>query len=163
MSPPTRKSSPALGLSSSIVTGMTRTGDQAAFGTFSSLGVITPIAGSRFLAMSSGVAGTSSPEVGTDFPPGGAAGDAAELRITLTVPDGVQRLEFFYRFMSAEYPEWVGSSFNDDFTVRIISGGISTEVARATVNSAPFYPASKGVAGGSGTTSSTAVVTPTPD
>jgi pimeloyl-ACP methyl ester carboxylesterase len=140
----------SLGLPPAVLTGVSQSGTGAAFGTFAQLGKIRPIVGTRFLAISSGTAGTTSPEPGTDFSPSGTAGDAARLVLTIKVPAGSSRLTFSYRFLSAEYPEYVGSQFNDSFSARVSAAADSIEIARSTVNSALFYPVSQANAGGSG-------------
>ena len=138
----------ALGLAPS--TAISRVGDSAAFGVFSNLGVITPVVGTQFLAMSTGVAGTQSPQPGVDYGPFGESGDQATVTLGLQVPPGVTKLTFSYRFMSAEFPEYVGTIYNDTITVHVTQNGVTSEVARSNVNSAAFFPASQSNAGGSG-------------
>lgn len=140
----------ALGLTSTVATAVTRAGSGQAFATFSSLGAIKPVTGTKFLAISTGVAGTTSPEPGTDFSPSGTSGDLASVSLTINVPAGTRRLSFFYRYMSAEFPEYVGSQFDDRFSASIVSGGSTRQIATANVNSAHFVPASSANAGGSG-------------
>ena len=60
---------------------------------------------------------------GATFAGGGSApgveSDSTLLRLQLDIPAGVNRLTFDYNFLSTEWPEYVHSSFNDSFTVRI--------------------------------------------
>ncbi len=49
--------------------------------------------------------------------PGSAVFDQALLTLTLQVPDGIHSFLFDWYFLSREYPYYVGSEFNDRFTV----------------------------------------------
>ena len=92
----------------------------------------TPISGPNFAVLSSGIAAAEgdanyiSPQGGKDFGTtannpsdkcmsSGAAHDYTEWKLVLKVPTNVQAFSFDFNFMSAEYPEWVGSAFNDKF------------------------------------------------
>ena len=44
-------------------------------------------------------------------------GDTAEIKIELTPPDGTYSFRFDFYFLTREYPDFVGSVFNDTFTV----------------------------------------------
>lgn len=91
-----------------------------------------PTHGPNFIVISSGNAAAegqanyTNPQGGTDFSTtatnpsakcasSGAAHDLTELKLTIQVPTNAQAFSFDFNFMSAEYPEWVGSSFNDKF------------------------------------------------
>ncbi len=91
-----------------------------------------PTHGPNMIVISSGIAaaegqpGYTSPQGGTDFGTtanypavscgnSGTPHDYTELKLTITVPTNAQAFSFDFNFMSAEYPEWVGSSFNDKF------------------------------------------------
>jgi hypothetical protein len=91
-----------------------------------------PTHGPNMIAISSGIAaaegqpGYTSPQSGTDFGTtaaypsvscgnSGKPHDYTELKLTIKVPTNAQAFSFDFNFMSAEYPEWVGSSFNDKF------------------------------------------------
>jgi len=81
-----------------------------------------------FLVLSTGiashltsVANTGSSQ-GTDLGPPGADGDSAAVSFTLQVPQisaGSQRFKLDFSFLTDEYPEFVGASVNDIFTVTI--------------------------------------------
>lgn len=133
-----------------LLTSSSVSGPAAANGVFAGLGVILPRQGNTFAVLSSGIAGTSAPEPGVDFSPGGVSGDAAQLTLEFNVPVGVNRLGFDFNFLSAEYPDFVGSVFNDTFSATITDAGGSRTVAFASVNSAFFFAASASRAGGSG-------------
>jgi uncharacterized repeat protein (TIGR01451 family) len=47
------------------------------------------------------------------------AHDVSILKIPLTVPAGKSCLSFDYRFLSEEFPEWVGTPFNDAFIAEL--------------------------------------------
>lgn len=92
-----------------------------------------PTHGPNMMVISSGVAaaegqaGYTSPQSGTNFnssgatnPSGkcqssGSAYDYTELKLTIQVPTNAQAFAFDFNFMSAEYPEYVGTSYNDKF------------------------------------------------
>ena len=58
--------------------------------------------------------------------------DPVELNLTLQAPTNARSLSFRFYFMSAEYPEWVGSEFNDKFLAvvhsKAVGGGKPTNV-----------------------------------
>ncbi len=57
-------------------------------------------------------------DVSTDFPPGGTTSDTNQLRIDFAATTATA-LYFQYVFGSEELPEWVGSSFNDTFSLTL--------------------------------------------
>ncbi len=82
-----------------------------------------------------------------DWGPTGEAGDEAVLTFELVVPPTAHSLHFHTYFLSEEYPEWVGSPFNDTYSGAIWSddeNGFSGEFLfdsfgnPITVNSAFF-------------------------
>lgn len=140
----------AMDIDPALVADSSTSGALASMGVFSSLGVIQPLRGSSFAVLSSGQAGTSQAEPGIDFSPGGTGGDTATLSLTLTVPPGAGRLSFSYRFLSAEFPEFINAGFDDNFTAVLEDANGDTVITTANVDSAPFYPASASKAAGSG-------------
>jgi hypothetical protein len=129
------------------VTSATLDGDPTAVQVRNDLGIITPVRGTSFVLLSTGVAGAglngnATPEPGTDFGDVGEPGDATSLQLTMQVPVGATALSFQYNFLSTEYPEFVGTIFNDTFSVQVddLSGTRTFNVA--TVNSAKFFPIS---------------------
>ncbi|MEM9490969.1 MAG: choice-of-anchor L domain-containing protein, partial [Myxococcota bacterium] len=90
------------------------------------------------------------PEAGTDFAPVGTDGDASTLTINLNVPNGIDRLTFDFYFLSAESPDWVGSSYNDTFTAQVTDAVGTRQIALASVNSSVFFDASETRAGDTG-------------
>lgn len=125
-------------------------GHASASAVLSGLGVISPRQGSTFALLSTGVAGANRPEPGTDFEPKGTSGDRVTLVLALDVPQGINRLSFDYNFLSAETPEYVGSRFDDTFTVVVTDNASVHEAARASVNSSVFIEVSASNAGGTG-------------
>jgi hypothetical protein len=45
--------------------------------------------------------------------------DVTILRVNVVVPQGANCLSFDFKFLSEEYPEWVGSSYNDAFIAEL--------------------------------------------
>ncbi len=109
-------------------------------------GAPKPIKGPNMVAMSSGVAaavgqpGYAVPQSGTAFsnsapyPPvscknSGSVYDFTEWKLTLKVPGNAQAFAFDFNFMSSEYPEWVGTQFNDKFLAILDSKGFKGNVS----------------------------------
>lgn len=87
---------------------------------------LTPFAGSSYAAITSGhinsapqtgVSLLGGSEVSDPFDPGDLMNDAVEFQVTMTAPAGATGISVDYIFMSAEYEEWIGSSFNDRFYI----------------------------------------------
>lgn len=135
----------------------------------SRFGTYYPRAGSNFSVLSTGVAADRSDPLYKNVQPGTAhlvgginpdpapkmtacyQGDDAtmvldylELTLRLRVPANARGFSFDLNFMTSEYPEWVGSQFNDKFLAlldsRSFQGNISFDKngAPITVNSALF-------------------------
>jgi hypothetical protein len=99
-------------------------------------GFLAPIKGDTFLIISSGAAkpyaypdgwlgnpedslsGNNNNPSGT-CPLGGDAYDITTLSFTLRAPEWANSLSFNFRFMSEEYPEYVGEEYNDFFSCLI--------------------------------------------
>ena len=91
-----------------------------------------PKAGSRFFLLSTGRAKDgnegNSPQNGTDFysngaspSDGSAVNDLSVLTLTLKVPANAQSFSIDFAFFSAEFPEFVGTQFNDRFVAVLTS------------------------------------------
>ena len=90
-----------------------------------------PTAGSTFAVMTTGEAeladdpnedeGSGYPHdtTGADVGFGGEAYDPSRLTIPLNVPAEANCVSFDFKFLSEEYPEYVGTSFNDGFIAEI--------------------------------------------
>ncbi|MDP6943660.1 MAG: MopE-related protein, partial [Myxococcota bacterium] len=59
--------------------------------------------------------------------------DAVELSVQLTAPPGVTGFSIDYIFMSAEYEEWIGTSFNDKFYI-ILNAPLTTNGQDQVIN-----------------------------
>lgn len=104
-------------------------------GVFAGMGPnVTPTQGGNFAVFSSGVAGAATPnaqgpatstEPGSDMGrgcPGDPAGyDCAIFTFSFIVPTGIYSILFDFNFLSAEYPEFVGTIYNDTFEVMMTS------------------------------------------
>ena len=112
-------------------------------------GSYRPFQGPSFAVLSTGIAADANdpsyvePQLGTDFGSQAAnplpsdnnnstcgtsytdtstVGDYVELRLTLKVPINATGFSFRFNFLSAEYPEFVGTEYNDKFLVLLESG-----------------------------------------
>ncbi|WP_299296453.1 choice-of-anchor L domain-containing protein [uncultured Tateyamaria sp.] len=77
-----------------------------------------------FLVLSSGIAGdVTQPNTGgsqgTDIGASGVTDDTVTVSFSFTVPEGFTSFSFSFSFLSEEFPEFVGSQFNDFFSVTV--------------------------------------------
>jgi hypothetical protein len=119
-------------------------GNQAASDVLTSSGVLSPTEGTDFAYLTTGKVGFS-PQPGEDIPPmGRPQGDRATLNLALTVPANANSFAFDFYFLSAEYPEYVGSAYNDEFVAEVTGNAWSGNAAldnsgnAISVNSALF-------------------------
>jgi len=114
----------------------------------SSLGIMTPTDGSTFVVLSTGIAGAV-PSTTDMLNPGDERGtwfktryghprDEATLTLTLQVPPYMHYLYYDIQFFSTEYPEYVGTQFNDKITVTVNSPSQGTTTYIIDVNSGDF-------------------------
>ena len=124
----------------------------------SSMGTLSPTHGSTFVMFSSGIAGTNIVTTDEDEPgdergswfSGGKFGyprDKATLTMTIKVPPFMHFLYYDVQFFSAEYPEYVGTQYNDKFTVTVNSPNEGTTEYFFDVNSGYFVWDSNGIPG----------------
>ncbi len=125
----------------SLINGNFETGDltgwemSGAADVVDSFGPISPYEGNSMAMISSG---------------NGAIGDASSaLEQSFTVPADATKLVIHYNFVSEEYPEFVGSQYNDVFYATLHTPDGSREIAFEEVNSANFEAVS-GIPCGSG-------------
>jgi hypothetical protein len=142
--------SDALDLPGDQVIGTTLTGPAEAAQIRANLGIIQPIQGASFVLLSTGIAGTATPEPGIDLGLPGAADDVVTLRLDLQVPVGANRLSLQYNFLSAESPDFVGTIFNDTFSLQLVEPAGTRAFTLASVNSSQFFDASDSRANDSG-------------
>lgn len=107
------------------VTSISTSGDSSMFGiSDSSLASFSPIDSDGFLVLSTGLASdvtqsNSSGDQGTDIGEPGEVGDTATLTFQIEVPDNADYFGFTFTFLSEEYPEYVGSIYNDFFSMTV--------------------------------------------
>ncbi|MCK6529771.1 putative metal-binding motif-containing protein [Myxococcota bacterium] len=98
-------------------------------GVYEALGGIVPTQGPTMAWMFTGDQTTLPSCVDTDVGLFGPEEDTAALELELLVPDGVRSFSFDFFFLSREYPVFVGSPFNDSFTVELESEAYTGNVA----------------------------------
>ena len=123
----------------------------------SSLGSIQPTHGSTFAMLSTGIAGSNIATTNAENPGDergtwfkveyGLPQDEVTLSMDLQVPNFYHYIFYDIQFFSSEYPEYVGTKFNDKLTVTVDSPsqGISTYIF--DVNSGYFVKNSNDIPG----------------
>ncbi len=106
-----------------------------------SLAGFAPSNSDGFLILSTGIAldmlgPNTGGGQGTDLGPGGVDGDTITIRFVVPVPQGASSLSFAFLFLSEEYPEFVGSDYNDFLSVRFngVEVALDTNRNAITVN-----------------------------
>ena len=123
----------------------------------SSLGVMQPTDGDSFALFSTGIAG-SNPVTTGGGPSGDERGtwfrykysrprDGAQLTMTLKVPEYMHYLCYHVQFFSSEWPEYVGSIYNDKLTIRVYSPTYHYSWYSFDVNSGYFVLDSNEISG----------------
>lgn len=103
----------------------------------SPMGLLEPTYGSSFILLSTGIAGsipvtTDTDEDGNPDNPGDERGvwfkdrygyprDFAELELSLIVPANMYCVQYYIRFLSSEFPEYVDTKYNDKVTITVES------------------------------------------
>ncbi|MDH7507138.1 MAG: choice-of-anchor L domain-containing protein, partial [Candidatus Thermoplasmatota archaeon] len=123
----------------------------------SSHGIMHPTDGNTFLLLSTGIAGTSivtsnqanpGSERGTWFKSQyGNPRDTATLTMVLQVPMYMHYVYYDAQFFSAEYPEYVGSKYDDKLTITVNSPSKGKSTFQISVNSGYFVLDSQGIPG----------------
>ncbi len=125
----------AMNVELSAVTSASLSGHFTQSAIFPGLGSVSPSRGSTFAWLSTGVAGAGTPQTldtaaagtqeGSNLSgPGCGAGlsfDCVQLAFAFIVPNNLHSVKFDFRFLSAEYPEYVLSGYNDAFRVSLRS------------------------------------------
>ena len=123
----------------------------------SSLGIMSPTHGSTFALFSTGIAGEV-PVTTNEENPGDERGtwfrnkhgyprDRATLEMTLQVPAYMHYIYYDVQFFSAEYPEWIGTDYNDKLTITVNSPSKGISEYIFDINSGYFVLDSNGIAG----------------
>jgi len=127
----------------------------------SSLGVMLPTHGATFALLSTGIAGAN-PVTENQYNPGSERGgwfaagkyidpgepaDQATLTLNLQVPAFMHYFYYDVQFFSAEYPEYVGTIYNDKFTTTVVSPSKGTTQYVIDVNSGDFILTSNHIPG----------------
>ena len=125
----------------------------------SSLGTMAPTDESDgvFALLSTGIAGNT-PVTTNAENPGDERGtwfrnrrgnprDFSELTMTLQVPLYMHYLYYDVQFLSAEYPEYVGTKYNDKLTITVVSPSQGTSEYEFSVNNGYFVLDSHDIAG----------------
>jgi len=96
---------------------------------------VMPVKGSCFAMLSTGKVGSTSPQPGTDLgttatdpdpkATGGMVNDMVQLQLTIKAPHNVKGIKFDFMFLSAEYPEWVCTEYNDTFYAILTSQAVT--------------------------------------
>ena len=114
----------------------------------SSLGTMIPTDGTTFALFSTGIAGAN-PVTTNSNNPGDERGtwfknkfghprDEAELTMILMVPSYMHYLYYDVQFFSTEYPEYIGTQYNDMFTITVDSPSQGISQYNFDVNSGYF-------------------------
>ena len=133
----------------SVVTSSIDTQSSAAtmYDVRSSLGVISPYNAPTFAVLSTGNVNNIEALEDYDYPGSGpdtSAGDRAAFSFDIEVPATANSFSFNFYFLSREYPEWVGSAYNDTFEVHLDSNAYQGQIVfdafgnPVTVNNALF-------------------------
>ena len=125
-----------------------------------SLGTMFPTDGSNFVLLSTGIAGanpvtTNSEDPGSErgtwfgkkYPGWGDSFDEAKFTMDLKVPPLMHNLSYDLQFFSMEYPDYVGSQYNDKVTVTVNSPSKGTSTYMFDVNSGDFVFKSSDIPG----------------
>ncbi len=97
-----------------------------------SLGQYGPFEGSTMCLLSTGDPSNITQGQDYDWPGNGAdtsVGDRIEITFDLTVPPWAYSFFFRHDFFSREYPEWVGSAFNDTLQINLTGAAWSGQIA----------------------------------
>ena len=123
----------------------------------SSLGTMEPTNGDTFVILSTGIAGASIVTTDQENPGDergtflsnkyGSPRDYVWLKLELKVPKHMHSLYYDFQFFSSEYPEYVGSQYNDKFTVTVESPSKGTSSYTCDVNNGNFVLDSNYIAG----------------
>ena len=117
----------------------------------SSLGTMLPTDGSTFALLGTGIAGAV-PVTTNSVDPGDESGtwfgyrkpkswqtfDEAELTLQLQVPEYMHYIYYDVQFFTAEYPDYIGTIYNDKLTITVNSPSQGTSTHIIDVNGGDF-------------------------
>ena len=121
-------------------------GNLSSVAVFDNYSIFLPTKGSTFTVLSSGnvsdIPGNPSDFISTDFGVEGVSGDTVTLTAYIDVSEGCNCLKVDFVFLSEEYPEWVGSLYNDFFYILLDGENIAFDPNGniINVNNAFFDP-----------------------
>ena len=150
---------PAMDLPANLVPGGVQTPSTSPtmFDVRSALGTFAAQNAPTTALLSTGNVDNITQNVDHDYPPGGSmAGDAVTLEFDVQVPQYANSFSFNFNFLSREYPEWVGSEYNDTFEVWLDSQSYQGQIVfdafgnSVTVNNALFTVTNASQLAGSG-------------
>jgi uncharacterized repeat protein (TIGR01451 family) len=115
---------------------------------FSNLGTLYPTNGSTFALFSTGIAGEQ-PVTTEGLNPGDERGtyfrnkyghpwDESTFTMLLQVPEFMHYMYYDVQFLSTEYPEYIGSEYNDELTITVDSPSMGISSYVLNVNSGDF-------------------------
>ena len=112
---------------------------------------------STFCLLSTGLVDNITSNLDHDYPPGGSmAGDQVSIEWVLDVPAGANSFLLRSMFLSREYPEWVGSEYNDTMEIWLDGTAWSGQILfdsvgnSVTVNNGLFAVTNPATLAGSG-------------
>lgn len=123
-----------------------------------SRGTMLPTDGSSFILLSTGIAAYN-PATTSGLNPGDERGnwfavgkygtprDQATLTLQLKVPEYMHYLYYDVQFYTLEYPEYVGSSYNDKLTITVESPSQGTSIYIIDVNGGDFVLSAHDISG----------------
>lgn len=118
----------AMSIPSTDILSQTISADPQATANPANLGVIYPTDGSEMAELYTGAVGVA-PESGTDLGAYGDTGDRTTFTVQLQVPPSANSMLFDFYFLSAEYPEFVGTQYNDKFEANVTGTAYSGNAA----------------------------------
>jgi hypothetical protein len=118
----------AMSIPSTDILSQSLSADSLATSVPTSLGSIYPTDGADMAELYTGAVGAP-PESGTDLGAYGELGDRTTFTVQLQVPATANSMFFDFFFLSAEYPEFVGTQYNDKFEANISGTAYSGNAA----------------------------------
>jgi MYXO-CTERM domain-containing protein len=121
----------ALDVNMSLISNIQGGTSSEMFDVITSHGPYSPYNAPSMCLMSTGLVDNILEGLDYDYPGVGfdtSEGDRATLAFSVAVPQYAQSFSFNSLFCSREYPEWVGSAYNDAYEVQLASGAYSGQI-----------------------------------